>query len=92
MDLAKVTSKGQITIPVAVRQKLGLKEGDKVMFLEIGRGVQMVNSSILALENAQAALAEEAERIGLTEEKDIVDLCREIRHELYQDRYEDSES
>jgi hypothetical protein len=51
----------------------------------------MVNSSILALENAQAALAEEAEKIGLTEEKDIVDLCREIRHELYQERYEDND-
>jgi bifunctional DNA-binding transcriptional regulator/antitoxin component of YhaV-PrlF toxin-antitoxin module len=76
---------------VAVRKKLGLKEGDKVMFLEVGKGVQMVNSSILALENAQAALVEEAEKSGLTEEKDIVDLCREIRNELYQERYEDND-
>ena len=91
MELAKVTSKGQITIPVAIRQKLGLKEGDKVMFLEVGRGIQMVNSSILALENAQAALAGEAGKAGLTEEADIVDLCRKVRRELYKERYENND-
>ena len=29
MELAKVTSKGQVTIPVAIRKKLGIKNGDK---------------------------------------------------------------
>ncbi|NCC62263.1 MAG: AbrB/MazE/SpoVT family DNA-binding domain-containing protein, partial [Verrucomicrobiae bacterium] len=32
MELAKITSKGQITIPVDIRRKLGVKEGDKVLF------------------------------------------------------------
>ena len=33
MDLAaKVTSKGQITIPKAVRDKLGIAEGDEIVF------------------------------------------------------------
>ena len=27
MELAKVTSKGQITIPIEIRKKLGIKEG-----------------------------------------------------------------
>ena len=30
MELAKVTSKGQITIPLVIRDMLGLKSGDKV--------------------------------------------------------------
>ncbi|MDR1137650.1 MAG: AbrB/MazE/SpoVT family DNA-binding domain-containing protein [Synergistaceae bacterium] len=34
MELAKVTTSGQITIPVQIRRKLGSKEGDKVMFIE----------------------------------------------------------
>ena len=34
MKLAKVTSKGQITIPIEIRKKLGIKEGSKVLFLE----------------------------------------------------------
>ena len=32
MELAKLTSKGQITIPLAIRNMLGLKTGDKVYF------------------------------------------------------------
>ena len=33
MELAKVTSKGQVTIPVEIRKKLGIKNGDKVLFI-----------------------------------------------------------
>lgn len=41
MDLAaKVTSKGQITIPKHVRDALGIKEGDQVVFrLEQNRAI-----------------------------------------------------
>jgi len=35
MAVAKITSKGQITIPQTVRQRLGVKPGDKVEFIEI---------------------------------------------------------
>jgi len=34
---AKITSKGQITIPLKVRQALGVKEGDKLVFEMNGR-------------------------------------------------------
>ena len=34
MATAAVTSKGQITIPLEVRTKLGLKPGDRVLFVE----------------------------------------------------------
>ena len=34
MELAKVTSKGQVTIPVEIRKKLGIREGDKILFIE----------------------------------------------------------
>ena len=32
MELAKITPKGQITIPIEIRKKLGIKDGDKVAF------------------------------------------------------------
>ena len=34
MELAKVTSKGQVTIPIEIRKKLGIKNGDKILFVE----------------------------------------------------------
>jgi antitoxin PrlF len=38
MASATVTSKGQITIPVRVRQALGLDAGDRVEFVEVEKG------------------------------------------------------
>jgi len=38
MATATLTSKGQITIPVAVREKLGLSTGDRVEFVELDSG------------------------------------------------------
>ena len=38
MDVAaKMSSKGQLTVPKAVREALGLKEGDEVVFRVDGR-------------------------------------------------------
>lgn len=33
---AKITSKGQITIPLGVRKALGVKEGDRIIFEQNG--------------------------------------------------------
>lgn len=38
MTTAAVTSKGQITIPVEVRRKHGIKTGDRLDFIENERG------------------------------------------------------
>ena len=38
MTVATLTSKGQITIPVAVREALGVEAGDRVEFVEVAPG------------------------------------------------------
>jgi len=38
---AKITSKGQITIPRAVRQALGVQPGDKVIFEDDEEGMRV---------------------------------------------------
>ncbi|MGA3195891.1 MAG: AbrB/MazE/SpoVT family DNA-binding domain-containing protein [Terriglobales bacterium] len=38
MATATLTSKGQITIPSRVREALGLEKGDRVEFVEQGKG------------------------------------------------------
>lgn len=87
MELAKVTTSGQITIPVQVRRKLGIKEGDKVMFVENGNCMMMLNASQIALEKLQEAMGGAAEKAGIMDEDDVVTLCADVRRELYTERY-----
>lgn len=52
MAIATLTSKGQITIPSRVRQSLGLEAGDRVEFVEQGKGqfaIVVANRSIREL-------------------------------------------
>ena len=82
MELAKVTSKGQITIPIDIRRKLGIKEGDKLLFVEDeGKIILMKNSSLTALKEAQEAFGGEAERLGLKNEQDVVNMIKQLREE-----------
>jgi len=81
MEVAKITSKGQITIPIDIRRKLGVKEGDKVLFVEEQGRIVMMNSSMEALRKAQAAFAGEAERLGLENEQDVADMVSQLRQE-----------
>jgi len=81
MELAKITTKGQITIPVHVRKKLNLKDGDKVIFIEENGRMIMENSTKVALREVQDAFDGEAERVGLETEEDVVDLVKQFRKE-----------
>ena len=53
MEMAKVTSKGQITIPISIRKRLDIKEGDKILFLDRAEGVIMLNPDMLQKETAE---------------------------------------
>jgi len=81
MELAKITSKGQITIPAPIRKLLGVKDGDKVLFVQEGNKVVMMNASINALLEAQKEFQGVAEELGLKDEQDVVDMVKEIRAE-----------
>ena len=81
MELAKLTSKGQITIPIEIRRKLGVKTGDKVLFIEDGDKVVIINATLAALKEAQKAFEGEAERAGINNEEDIARMIKEMRRE-----------
>lgn len=82
MEIAKVTSKGQITIPVEIRKKLNLQSGDKVVFMEDRDKVFILNAAKAAFINLQNAFAGEAERAGIYSEEDVVNIVAEVREEL----------
>ena len=82
MEIAKVTSNGQITIPSDIRRRLNIKDGDKVLFMESDDGVLMFNSSMVALRQLQKDMDGQAQKAGLITEDDVVTLCREVRKDL----------
>jgi AbrB family looped-hinge helix DNA binding protein len=64
MEVAKISSKGQITIPVSVRNKLNLKTGDKVVIFEENGRFYFENSAMLAFKRAEQAFEGVAEKAG----------------------------
>ena len=81
MELAKITSKGQITLPISIRRELKLKDGDKVAFIEKDGNYIIINPISLAIDKARKAFEGEAERLGLKNEEDVAEMIKEIRKE-----------
>ena len=79
MELAKITSKGQITLPVNIRRALHLKDGDKVAFIEKNGQYVLVNPALLAIREVQEAFGGEADNLGLENINDVVDMVKEVR-------------
>ena len=85
MNLAKISANGQITVPVEVRRQLGLKSGDKLLFLQKQNGEIIVSNasataSATAIRKAQTAFQGVAEEMGINSEEDIQDLVNEVRY------------
>jgi len=87
MEVAKITSRGQVTIPIDIRKLLGVREGDKVIFYQEQGKVVIVNAAKVAFANIRKAFEGEAERLGLNSEHDVVALVDEIRQEMWEEKY-----
>ena len=48
MNLAKISANGQITVPVEIRRQLGLKSGDKILFVQKQNGEIVVSNASAA--------------------------------------------
>ena len=81
MNLAKVSSNGQITVPIEIRRALNLKPGDNVLFMQNENGqITIGNASTQAIYKAQAAFEGVAEKMGVTNEDDVQTLVNEVRY------------
>ena len=54
MNLAKISANGQLTLPIEIRKLLGVKAGDKVLFIQNDEGEIVVsNASALSMNTPQ---------------------------------------
>ena len=82
MNLAKVSTLRQITIPMDICKLLKIKPGQKVLFTEKKNGEVVIrNASTEALDEAQRNFKGAAEESNLLTEDDIMNVVREIRYE-----------
>jgi len=79
MQTAKVTSKGQITLPLKLRKTLKLQAGDIVAFVEKDGRFEITNSNELAFQKVRDAFDGEAEKLGIRSIDDVVALIKEYR-------------
>ena len=86
MEIARVTSKGQITIPRDIRTKMNIKRGDKIVFFEDNGNYFIKNSAsiaIKALEDFQNSMKGEAKKAGFNNPDDIVKYIKSLRKARY---------
>lgn len=77
VDVAKISSRGQIAIPADIRHECGLKEGDKIIFMARGEEIVMKKSSSLEkFFEVSEPLLNAKKKI---KENEVVDLIHELR-------------
>ncbi len=84
--VVRVQEKGQVTIPREIREKLDLKKGDLVTFVETDEGVVIKPVEVVVsdtLDEIGRALKEK----GISLEK-LMKRGREIRGELIEEEYD----
>ena len=81
VDNAKVMSKGQITLPKDIREKLRLVTGDRVTLICENDKVIMMNSAVYAMKALQAEMVGEAEKAGLASDEDVIKMVMDMRAE-----------
>jgi AbrB family looped-hinge helix DNA binding protein len=88
MEVAKITRQGQVTIPLKIRDRLNLKAGDKLFFLEEGNGrFFLENPSLSAFTRMQDEMCGAAKDAGFNTEQELQDFAREVRQEIWEKYY-----
>jgi AbrB family looped-hinge helix DNA binding protein len=87
MEIVKITTRGQITLPIDIRKKLGVRDGDKVVFIEDQGRVIVANAAKIAFANLRAGFSGEADRLELQDEQDVVALVDGVRGQMWKERY-----
>ena len=82
IDNAKVMSKGQVTIPRDIRQRLRIAEGDRVTFICEGDYAIVMNANLYAMKTLQKEMSGAFEEAGIKSEEDIMQLVKDVREEI----------
>jgi bifunctional DNA-binding transcriptional regulator/antitoxin component of YhaV-PrlF toxin-antitoxin module len=82
----QIRGKGSLTLPIEMRRKYGLAEGDIVTLIDLGDGSFLISPRVTQVDRLgdRVAQALEEERVSGDE---ILSLLEEERKRYYQERY-----
>ena len=81
----RVQEKGQVAIPLEIRRKLNLKQGDIVTFVETETGVMITPTEVIVSE-ALDEIGRVLKTKGISLEE-LIERGREIRGEIVEEEY-----
>jgi len=72
MPIATLTSKGQVTIPLAVRQDIGLVSGDQIEFIREAEGRYLIAPKSGSVKDLKGCLKWNGPPVSLEEMEDAI--------------------
>lgn len=72
MTSATVTSKGQVTIPVDVRTKLGLRPGSRLAFVPTGTGGYEIHPETASIKDLKGTVSSPGQPVSLDEMNEAI--------------------
>lgn len=82
----QLRSKGALTLPVELRRKYGLNEGDAFTLIDLGEGAFLLTPRLTQVDRMGDRVAQMIAEQGVTTE-DVLDALDEERQRYYQERY-----
>ena len=84
--ILQMRSKGSLTVPVELRRKYGLEEGDLLTLIDLGDGSFLLTPRVSQVDRLADRVAEAVQDKGVTLE-DLLQVLNEERERYYQDNY-----
>lgn len=72
MSSATVTSKGQVTIPVEVRNKLGLRPGSRLAFVPTGTGGYEIHPEAASIKDLKGVVPPPAHPVSVEQMNEAI--------------------
>ncbi|HKJ28509.1 MAG TPA: AbrB/MazE/SpoVT family DNA-binding domain-containing protein [Anaerolineales bacterium] len=82
----QIRSKGTMTIPVELRRKYGIGEGDVISVIDLGDGAILLTPILSQVDRLGDRVAKALEEAGVSEDEILAALDEEREH-YYQERY-----
>ena len=81
-----MTSNGYVQIPLEIRKKLNLKGDNDVAFVERNGEFVIKSKTMLVLEELCEGFKGVAEKLNLKTDQDVVDLIKQVRKEVEEEK------